>query len=89
MDLVIQSVWTFIVIACAWFCFEGSRFDRTPMRFLAFLAVGIGVLHGANELHRLADVLEGYPIQRNTGWEVWIPIALVFFKYFPRASAHG
>lgn len=89
MDLVIQAVWAFMVIACAWFCFEGSRFDRTPMRFLAFLAVGIGILHGANELARLADVLEGYPIKRDTGWEVLLPFGLVFFKYFHLVRAHG
>jgi glucose-6-phosphate-specific signal transduction histidine kinase len=91
MELMVQAVWAFMVIACAWFCFEGSRFDRTPMRFLAFLAVGIGILHGANELHRLAEVLQGYPITRDTGWEILLPFVLVFVKYFHvvRVNLHG
>ncbi|MBA4337970.1 MAG: hypothetical protein C0421_03900 [Hyphomonas sp.] len=82
MELLFQTLWTTMVIACGWFCFEGSRFDRTPMRFLAFIAIGICVLHGAHELHRLADALQGYPIETETGWEIWIPITLVFVKYF-------
>lgn len=91
MELIGQVIWTFMVIACAWFCFEGSRFDRTPMRFLAFLAVGIGILHGAAELHKLAEVAQGYPLERSTGWEILLPFALVFLKYFHvvRVRAHG
>lgn len=89
MELSIQALWAFLVIASAWFCFEGSRFDRTPMRFLAFLAVIIGVLHGAEELHRLAAVAQGYPLRRDTGWEILLPFTLVFTKYFHVVRAHG
>lgn len=94
MDILIQTVWAFMIVLATWFCFEGSRFDRTPMRLVAFLAIGIGVLHSAHELARLADVLQGYPLDRQTGWEVFLPFGLVILKYFGLVSgqerlAHG
>lgn len=94
MDILIQTLWAFLVVLATWFCFEGSRYDRTPMRFLAFVAVFIGVLHSWHELVRLADVLQGYAMDRQTGVEAYIPFALVIFKYFGLVSgqprvAHG
>lgn len=89
MELPVQALWAFLVIASGWICFEGSRFDRTFMRFVAYLAVIISVLHGAEELHRLADVAQGYPLRRDTGWEILLPFLLVFTKYFHVVRANG
>ena len=81
-EIFIQTLWAFMIVLATWFCFEGSRFDPTPMRLVAFVAIGIGVLHSAHELGRLAEVLHGYPLDRQTGWEILLPFVLVILKYF-------
>lgn len=78
-----QAAWAIIILMAAWFCFEGARHDRTPMRILAFVAIFIGVLHGAAELHRLVQLLEGRPVDQKIGIEVFLPIVMAVSKYFP------
>lgn len=90
MPLLMQAIWAIALLFATWVCFEGSRYDRTSMRLLAFLAVCIGVLHGCHELVQLAEVASGYPISRATGYEVVVPFLLAILKYFPlMRRAHG
>lgn len=83
MTLFLQAAWAAALLFATWCCYEGSHKDPTRMRLIAFLAIFIGVLHGAHELNQLAEVVSGYPLDRATGYEVLLPLLLALFKYFP------
>jgi|GEM_PF-2742713 len=82
--MVTQTVWVVIILLATWYCYEGARFDRTPLRLLAFLAIIVGVGHGLNELHKLALVLQGREFRFVFPIELILPFALVGGKYFHR-----
>lgn len=89
-----QTVWVVIILMATWFCYEGARFDRTPFRILAFLAIVVGVANGLHELGQLARVLQGYPIRRVYPVELFLLFGLVATKYFDlkrfiRVTPHG
>lgn len=85
----IQVLWCFSILAATWFCFEGARFDRTPLRVLAFIAVAIGVLHGFHELMQLSLVMQGRSIDQQVGYEVLVPFILMATKYFHLVRTYG
>lgn len=80
-DVLQQLAWLFVVLASTWFCFEGVRLDRTPVRLLGFLAVMIGGWHSFHELQRFGAVLQGYPVDGKIGLEVFFPAAMAVWKY--------
>ncbi len=89
--MILQTLWVISILLATWYVFEGVRLDRTLMRFIGFLAVVIGVLHGAHELVRLADLMQGrYVEDPKMGLEIILPFGLAVRKYAPLVvRVHG